>query len=104
MKLSSRVLLFCAALSGALSTSCSTNNTPEPSGMLPYSGPVPSSFGASCKNGDFGFVVGSYGTCTGSYYLLCSGGKWSEYSCEHPVTCYGCMSWEGDADSPAEGG
>lgn len=67
-------------------------------------------------DGDFYAVTGDFASCTGTYYLLCDGTAWNDYSCTEPSGSSGWTSYspsgdawtgdagneEGDSGAPAE--
>jgi hypothetical protein len=69
-------------------------------------GPVPSELLLPCSDGEFIEVDGSYGQCTGTYYLECADGTWSAYACEPTFRCEWCPAEgygdAGDTSSPID--
>jgi hypothetical protein len=89
MKLSTPLLLlpvasFMVALALSSGGCSATASFGTPQGLLTYSGDVPTDLPQVCANGDFFVVNGDYGSCNSTYYLLCDGSAWNDYTCTDP--------------------
>ncbi len=91
--------------SGACSSSSGSGAIGTPPGIVVFTGTVPSDLPATCTDGDYFVVSGDHGSCTGTYYLLCDGTTWNDYSCTNPSGTSGWSSYSptGDASTPDTG-
>lgn len=85
------------------SGACSSSTGPGvPQGVVTFTGTVPPDLPATCSDGDFFVVTGDFGSCTGTYYLLCDGTSWNDYSCTDPSGTSGWTSYSPTGDAGNE--